>query len=244
LTAAVAMSTHLVHRPWRRGCTSDETAGCLDAVRPDRCLGNHRVSASGPCIEYLMDTFLVSTFAVAIAEIGDKTQLLALLLAARYRRFWPIAWGILVATLANHALAGWLGTIVAGWLDPDVLAWLLALSLFAVALWTLALFGLFGIGLPHRHRLAVLEQQAASVRTGQCWFGLFRHRRCRSPSPQPGAAGAGRQGRVRLAERRLREGAGLRRRGFELRLRRADGHRSSVSSSPSRCCRRSSSSPR
>lgn len=84
-----------------------------------------------------MDTFLVSTFAVAIAEIGDKTQLLALLLAARYRRFWPIAWGILVATLANHALAGWLGTIVAGWLDPDVLAWLLALSLFAVALWTL-----------------------------------------------------------------------------------------------------------
>lgn len=84
-----------------------------------------------------MDTLLVSTLAVAIAEIGDKTQLLALLLAARYRRFWPIAWGILVATLVNHALAGWLGTLVADWLDPDVLAWLLALSLFAVALWTL-----------------------------------------------------------------------------------------------------------
>ena len=84
-----------------------------------------------------MDTLLVSTLAVAIAEIGDKTQLLALLLAARYRRFWPIAWGILVATLVNHALAGWLGSIVAGWLDPEVLVWLLALSLFAVALWTL-----------------------------------------------------------------------------------------------------------
>jgi putative Ca2+/H+ antiporter (TMEM165/GDT1 family) len=84
-----------------------------------------------------MEALLVSTVAVAIAEIGDKTQLLALLLAARYRRFWPIAFGILVATVLNHALAGWLGTLIAGWLSPDTLRWLLAGSFIAVALWTL-----------------------------------------------------------------------------------------------------------
>ena len=56
---------------------------------------------------------LLSTGTVALAEIGDKTQLLALLLAARFRKPWPIIWGILVATLLNHALAGWLGTLVA-----------------------------------------------------------------------------------------------------------------------------------
>jgi len=84
-----------------------------------------------------LEAFLVSTAAVAIAEIGDKTQLLALLLAARYRRFWPIAWGILLATVLNHALAGWLGALVAAWLPPDVLRWLLAASFLAVALWTL-----------------------------------------------------------------------------------------------------------
>ncbi len=84
-----------------------------------------------------MEALFVSTLAVAIAEIGDKTQLLALLLAARYRTFWPIAWGILVATVLNHALAGWLGVLIAGWLQPEVLRWLLAGSFLAVALWTL-----------------------------------------------------------------------------------------------------------
>ncbi len=84
-----------------------------------------------------MEALLVSTVAVAIAEIGDKTQLLALLLAARYRRFWPIAFGILIATVLNHALAGWLGTLIADWLSPTTLRWLLAGSFIAVALWTL-----------------------------------------------------------------------------------------------------------
>ena len=84
-----------------------------------------------------METFLISTLAVAIAEIGDKTQLLSLLLAARYRCFWPIAWGILVATLLNHALAAWLGALVAAWLSPDVLRWAVGLSFLAVAAWTL-----------------------------------------------------------------------------------------------------------
>jgi putative Ca2+/H+ antiporter (TMEM165/GDT1 family) len=84
-----------------------------------------------------METLLLSALAVAIAEIGDKTQLLSLLLAARYRRFWPIACGILIATLLNHALAAWFGALVADWLSPDALRWLVAGSFLAVALWAL-----------------------------------------------------------------------------------------------------------
>jgi putative Ca2+/H+ antiporter (TMEM165/GDT1 family) len=80
---------------------------------------------------------LVSAGAVALAEIGDKTQLLALLLAARFRRPWPIVAGILVATLLNHALAGWLGALVADWLTPGVLRWIVAGSFAGIALWTL-----------------------------------------------------------------------------------------------------------
>jgi putative Ca2+/H+ antiporter (TMEM165/GDT1 family) len=80
---------------------------------------------------------LVSTGTVALAEIGDKTQLLALLLAARFRRPWPIVAGILVATLVNHALAAWAGAVAAQWLRPEVLRWVVAGSFLAVALWTL-----------------------------------------------------------------------------------------------------------
>jgi putative Ca2+/H+ antiporter (TMEM165/GDT1 family) len=82
-------------------------------------------------------TALVSAGTVALAEIGDKTQLLALLLAARFRKPWPIIGGMLVATLLNHALAGWLGMLVAQWLTPQVLRWIVAGSFFAIALWTL-----------------------------------------------------------------------------------------------------------
>lgn len=84
-----------------------------------------------------MQALLVSTFTVALAEIGDKTQLLALLLAARYRKPWPIVLGILTATLINHALSAWLGAELAEWLSPEVLRWLVAGSFLAVALWTL-----------------------------------------------------------------------------------------------------------
>jgi len=84
-----------------------------------------------------MQTFLISTSTVALAEMGDKTQLLSLILAAKYRKPWPICIGILVATLVNHALAGWVGALVAQWLTPDVLKWIVALSFFAVAAWTL-----------------------------------------------------------------------------------------------------------
>ena len=84
-----------------------------------------------------MEAFLVSTGIVVLAEIGDKTQLLALVLAARYRRPVPVILGILVATLANHALAAWLGAEVAGVLGRDALRWILGLSFLAMAAWTL-----------------------------------------------------------------------------------------------------------
>jgi len=84
-----------------------------------------------------LDALLVSTIAVAVAEIGDKTQLLALLLAARYRRPVPIIAGIALATLLNHALAAWFGAALSDWLAPQVLRWVVVASFVAVAAWTL-----------------------------------------------------------------------------------------------------------
>ncbi len=82
-----------------------------------------------------MEAFLVSTGIVALGEMGDKTQLLALLLAARFRRPVPIIAGILVATLANHALAGWLGGWIAGLMGPQLLRWVIGGSFLAMAVW-------------------------------------------------------------------------------------------------------------
>ena len=84
-----------------------------------------------------MEAFLVSTGIVTLAEMGDKTQLLALLLAARFRKPWPIVWGILFATVANHALAGAVGAWVTTFLGPTVLRWTLGVSFIAMALWML-----------------------------------------------------------------------------------------------------------
>ncbi|MEO7325532.1 MAG: TMEM165/GDT1 family protein [Dokdonella sp.] len=84
-----------------------------------------------------MQTLLISTAAVAIAEIGDKTQLLSLILAAKYRRPWPICLGIFAATIVNHALAGSFGALIAQWLSPQTLRWIVAVSFFVVAAWTL-----------------------------------------------------------------------------------------------------------
>jgi Ca2+/H+ antiporter, TMEM165/GDT1 family len=84
-----------------------------------------------------VEAFLVSTGLVAIAEIGDKTQLLAMILAARYRRPLPIILGILAATLANHALAAWAGAVVAGWLGPEAMRWILGGLFVAMAAWCL-----------------------------------------------------------------------------------------------------------
>lgn len=84
-----------------------------------------------------IEAFFVSTGIVALAEMGDKTQLLALVLAVRFRRPWPIVWGILVATLLNHALAGAVGAWVTTLLGPDVLRWVLGVSFIAMAAWML-----------------------------------------------------------------------------------------------------------
>ena len=81
--------------------------------------------------------FLVSTGIVALGEIGDKTQLLALLLAARFRQPVPIILGIFVATVLNHALAGVVGETVARFLGPDVLRWVIGVSFLAMAAWML-----------------------------------------------------------------------------------------------------------
>ena len=84
-----------------------------------------------------MEAFLTSTAVVALAEIGDKTQLLAILLAARFARPWPIVWGILAATLANHALAALLGREAAALLEGEWFRYAVAASFIAMAGWML-----------------------------------------------------------------------------------------------------------
>lgn len=84
-----------------------------------------------------MEVFWVSTMVVTLGEIGDKTQLLALLLAARYKKPLPIVLGILVATLANHTLAGLVGDWIRQWMGPEPLRWVLGAAFVAVGLWTL-----------------------------------------------------------------------------------------------------------
>ena len=84
-----------------------------------------------------MEAFLVSTGIVALAEIGDKTQLLAFILAARFKRPLPIILGILAATLLNHGLAGAAGAWVTSALSPETLRWVLGLSFVAMAVWVL-----------------------------------------------------------------------------------------------------------
>lgn len=84
-----------------------------------------------------MEALVFSTTSVAIAEIGDKTQLLAFLLIARYRRPWPIIVGILISTLLNHALAAWLGAFAADWLASSWLPWVVGGAFIAVGLWIL-----------------------------------------------------------------------------------------------------------
>ncbi len=84
-----------------------------------------------------MESFLVSLSTVAIAEMGDRTQLLALMLAARYRRPWPILAGVLCATFANHLLAGFIGVHAGRFLTPSRLDAIVGVSLIAMAIWTL-----------------------------------------------------------------------------------------------------------
>ena len=107
--------------------------------------------------EPLIESLLVSTGVVALAEIGDKTQLLAFILAARFKKPWPIIAGIFLATVINHGLAGALGAWITATLSPQILRWVLGLSFIGMAIWTLipdkieagesrmaARFGVFG----------------------------------------------------------------------------------------------------
>jgi putative Ca2+/H+ antiporter (TMEM165/GDT1 family) len=103
-----------------------------------------------------MEAFLVSTGIVALSEIGDKTQLLAFLLAAKFRKPWPIIAGILVATIANHSFAGALGSWITSLVSAETLRWILGVTFIGMAAWTLipdkldeddtklAKFGVFG----------------------------------------------------------------------------------------------------
>jgi len=84
-----------------------------------------------------MEAFLVSITTVAIAEMGDRTQLLSLVLAAHYRKPWPILAGVLLATLANHALAGIIGVWFGKFLSPALLDSVVGVSMIAMALWVL-----------------------------------------------------------------------------------------------------------
>jgi putative Ca2+/H+ antiporter (TMEM165/GDT1 family) len=84
-----------------------------------------------------MEAFLVSTMVVGLAEIGDKTQILSLMLAARFQRPLPIIFGILFATTANHAAAGLVGTYFGGLLSGPWMRWILGLSFLSVAIWAL-----------------------------------------------------------------------------------------------------------
>jgi putative Ca2+/H+ antiporter (TMEM165/GDT1 family) len=93
-------------------------------------------TARGDRFALEVEAFLVSVGAVALAELGDKTQLLAILLAARFRAAMPVIMGILAATALNHTLAAVLGLFIGNWLGEN-LSWILAVSFFAMGIWTL-----------------------------------------------------------------------------------------------------------
>src|SRR4051812_36275884 len=106
---------------------------CTRAGRRELC----QVSSAARPRYRPVHAFLVSTGLVALAEIGDKTQILALMLAARFRRPLPIIFGILIATLANHAAAGIVGLLLGNFLTGEWLRWIVGLSFLGMAVWAL-----------------------------------------------------------------------------------------------------------
>src|SRR5512137_2280414 len=114
---------------------SGETNGCAISTwlgEDARSFGSSSRPRSIP-----MEALLVSIGIVALAEIGDKTQLLTLILAARYKKPWPIVAGIFLATLVNHAIAGAVGAWLTRVIGPDAMRWILGLSFIAMAVWML-----------------------------------------------------------------------------------------------------------
>ena len=112
------------------GETIDRTPSNEPEPGCGRCIRTTRPAATDiPA----MEAFLVSTGIVALAEMGDKTQLLSLVLAARFRKPWPIIAGMLAATLLNHAGAAWIGEFISRWMDPKVMTWLVAGAFIAMA---------------------------------------------------------------------------------------------------------------
>ncbi len=136
--------------------TAPSLARPLTAPPPDRA-GSRRGHAlvCGPFRIRPLEAFLISTGLVALGEMGDKTQLLAMLLAARFKRPVPIILGVLVATLVNHALAGVVGDTVARWMGPDLLRWVIGGSFLAMAVWML------------------IPDEADEVEGGTARFGVF-----------------------------------------------------------------------
>ncbi|WP_431274700.1 TMEM165/GDT1 family protein [Variovorax ureilyticus] len=109
-----------------------------------------------------MEAFFVATGVVALAEMGDKTQLLSLVLAARFRKPWPIVLGIFVSTVLNHALAGAVGNWVTHFLGPTVLRWILGGSFIAMALWMLIPDKLDGDEVPRSSHFGVFGTTAVA----------------------------------------------------------------------------------
>jgi putative Ca2+/H+ antiporter (TMEM165/GDT1 family) len=132
------LSCFATNQTWRK--QFEDLARPLTAQPPLICnlgRGSRAVIGFIPAGVIYMEAFLVSTGIVALAEMGDKTQLLALLLAARFRKPWPIVLGIFVSTIANHAMAGALGAWVTTQLSPQILRWILGASFIAMAVWML-----------------------------------------------------------------------------------------------------------
>src|SRR5581483_7182658 len=114
--------------------TSDETACVCTGTRVKvLALRRDALLKSGS----LMESFLISLSTVAVAEMGDRTQLLSLMLAARFRRPWPILAGVLCATIANHAIAAFIGQQLGSLLTPRILDAAVGVSMLAMALWSL-----------------------------------------------------------------------------------------------------------
>ncbi|MDB5797411.1 MAG: hypothetical protein JWP36_1313 [Paucimonas sp.] len=124
--AFMPVMAQAVHQP---GKTFDHAASA--------CRGCRVVNRTCPGDGFQLEAFLLSTGVVALAEIGDKTQLLAFLLAAKFRKPWPIIAGIFIATLFNHGFAGALGTWLTSLVDPHWMRWILGVSFLLMAGWTL-----------------------------------------------------------------------------------------------------------